>query len=464
MKNSKLLKTLKALDATELKRLLQFLNSPFYNSSKSIVRLYKILRVDHPHFDNPKLSTERIFKKLFSERTYDHKRMINLMSEFNALVEKYMALLQLEKDDILQQKLLVASYAERPDSYKAFSKHSEHLHKKLDALPYRDEVYFLEKKELYLKYYGHPGTIQSKRKESMEMAMSSFVEFRNVVEMKLKCEGSAWENTFGDSINTNRQTTDAKDKNAVLEFYEKLNLLQQSEDENEILPDLTNYFISNIHLFRQEDKSNALKILLNYCNRLANKGKLEYVATSLTLYKTGLKHNCLIALEKLTESTFQNIVTAGIFCETYEWTKKFMEDYVRYLPEEVKDDAMALGFGQLYFKQGNFTEALKKLQYSFKKARFLIKAKALLIRIWFDLIPQNDSYFDLLMNQLESFEKYIRRDKTMPVRLSKGYLNFIAFTKKLAKKKKDKKTKKKLKEEITEEQNLILKSWLLERV
>jgi len=249
----------------------------------------------------------------------------------------------------------------------------------------------------------------------------------------------------------------------VFEFYKNLNVLQTSKDENEILPNLTNYFILNINQFRKEDKSNALKILLNYCNRLANKGKLEYASTSLTLYKTGLKYNCLLELGKLTESTFQNILTVGIYCEAYNWTKVFIEEYKDHLPEEVKEDALALGFGQMYFNQGNLKEASIKLQYSFKTARFLIKAKALLIRISFDLIPENDSYFDLLMNQLDAFEKYVRRDKTMPKRLCKGYLNFISFTKKLANKKNDKRGNKKLKADILEEQNLILRSWLLKK-
>ena len=80
MHDSKLIRYLKILDEAELKRLLYFLKSPFYNANPHILKLYMLLRPEHPGFSSPKLTRERLFKKLFRDRAYDHQKMLNLMT------------------------------------------------------------------------------------------------------------------------------------------------------------------------------------------------------------------------------------------------------------------------------------------------------------------------------------------------------------------------------------------------
>lgn len=420
-----------------------------------------LLRTEHPTFGNTKLSTERIFKKLYPKRVYDHKRMINLMSEFNTLLEKYLVTLQLGKKDILQQKLLVEAYGERSNCYKAFEKNTTVLHKKLNTLPYRDELYFSEKKDLYLQVYAHPGTeIQQRGKEILEIAIEYFETSKEIVELKLKCASNARVNTIRETPNKVKST----EVNTVSDIYRRLDKIQRSNEDDGTLKELTAFFISNIDLFRQADQSNILKIILNFSTRLINQGKLESLTTSLELYKIGLEKKCLSGDGKLSQFTFINIIGIGTHCREFEWTKLFIETYKTHLPTELIADVLSLAWAKWYFAQGVLTEAEKQLKHSFKNTRLQINGKALLIKIRYDLYLKDSSYFELLLNQLESFEKIIRREKLLPEQMVTGYLKFIVYTKKMIQIGGDLKSRERLRQEILNETNLVLKSWLLDRL
>ena len=353
MHKSKVIRTLRYLKSTELKRLLQFLKSPYFNSNKSIVKMYLLLRSEYPEFDSPKLIKEKVFKKIFPSRNYDHKKLQNLMVNFQSLLEKYLVILQLEKEKMEQQKLLLRAYAERPNCYRDFVKQTKVIHKELDVLPYRDDVYFLENKQLYLQYYGHPGTdMQKAGKESLELAVQNFETFSTIAGIKLKCAINAWENTNRDSITPVYSTKKIYNENAVLNIYTKLDQIQKVKEDHGELKTLTDYFISNIHLLRQEDQANILKILLNYCIRLVNKGKLEYTHISFTLYKIGLEQNCLLLKDKLTLQTFNNIISVSLYCNAFDWAKKFIDDYKKRLDPKIRTDALSDEFGKLVLQKG----------------------------------------------------------------------------------------------------------------
>ncbi|HMQ62246.1 MAG TPA: hypothetical protein PKE06_16335, partial [Flavilitoribacter sp.] len=194
MHDSKLIRYLKILDEAELKRLLYFLKSPFYNANPHILKLYMLLRPEHPGFNSPKLTRERLFKKLFRDRVYDHQKMLNLMSDFTQLLEKYMIALQLEKEEDMQDQLLLTSFGERPEGYAAFEKTAERIGQKRDALPYRDTGYYRWKFQLGQQYFNHPATDKFElSKDRYDDAMEQLDRWFILEKLLLSCEMKARE-------------------------------------------------------------------------------------------------------------------------------------------------------------------------------------------------------------------------------------------------------------------------------
>ncbi|HRI79086.1 MAG TPA: hypothetical protein PLR06_06065, partial [Cyclobacteriaceae bacterium] len=198
MHQSKLLRQLRILTPPELKRLLRFLKSPFYNATPAIVKLYLLLREYYPEFASPVLTKERVFRKMFPGKAYDHQKLLNLMSDFTTLLEQYLVALQLEKEEMEQKKLLVQAYSERPDCYDVFEKKLWELDKSLNAQPYRDELYFQEKKNLNLLYFGHPATdMVAGGREALQNALRYFETFKALSAAKLQCSWNSWDNAVG---------------------------------------------------------------------------------------------------------------------------------------------------------------------------------------------------------------------------------------------------------------------------
>lgn len=464
MQNSKLVRTLQVLSPEELKRLGKFLQSPFYNANPAIVKLYRLLRSYYPDFDAPKLVEEKMFKRLFPNRAYDHPKMLNLMSDFTALLEKYLIVLQLEAEETQQKKLLLQAYAQRPDCYPIFAKKLSGMDNHLEALPYRNEHFYREKMELNLQFFSHPGTGMVKAgMDSLRNALEYFEAYKSLAGAKLQCARNDWSHAVGARRSIDKVQENPVLANPVYVLYKKLDSLQRESGDKAALLQLVRHFIDHIQVFDPDDKSNVLKILLNHSNRLINKGDPDSIKTSLELYKTGLAYDCFLVQGKMKESTFFNIVTAGTRCREFEWVAHFMQTYQGLLDARVRADALALAKGQWHLDKQEYLKATEILQHSFAEPQSIVKSKVLLIRCWCELYWEDASYLELLLSQLDAFDKHMWRNKAIAPRLVKGVQHFIGFTRKLALHKVEGKAMPELRSAILQEQNVILKDWLLSK-
>ena len=431
MYKSKLVRTLRILTASEMKQLLFFLQSPYFNTNSNIVKLYKVLQRYHPGFASPRLAKEEVFKKLFPSRPYAHQQLLNLMSEFYALLEKYLVILQLEKKEMLQNRLLLEAYAERPNCYVFFEKKYDLLNREMDTLPFRDDIYFSLKKELSLMYYAHPDTnMQTGDKGTFYKAVEYFEAQKKLTDIKLKCALNARINTVNETHKRNINDFQLLSENPLFNLYAQLELFQRSEEAVDI-EELVNGFKSSIHLLRSDDKRNVMKILLNHSNRHANIGHMNYSYISLELYKLGLEHDCFLENKRMSKNIFTNIVSIGAMCRDFNWTEKFIKEYQNTLDNNIKEDAVKISLCVWHFERKEFDEAIDAARHSFSEPMDVLKSKIIQIKSWFELWQKNESYFDILIAQLDAFEKFIRRDKLIRANVKDATLKSISYTRKL---------------------------------
>ena len=68
MKKSKLISVLQAFDREDLKRFGEFLDSPYFNKNKELVRLYALLRKQAPGFPESRVDRYFIWRQLYPRR------------------------------------------------------------------------------------------------------------------------------------------------------------------------------------------------------------------------------------------------------------------------------------------------------------------------------------------------------------------------------------------------------------
>ncbi len=84
----KALKILKAFNEEDVKKFTLFLESPYFNHSKKVARLYKILKQFHPDYSSQKFTNRYLKKKI---GTKSDSTLKNLFADFYPLCEKYLS-------------------------------------------------------------------------------------------------------------------------------------------------------------------------------------------------------------------------------------------------------------------------------------------------------------------------------------------------------------------------------------
>jgi len=224
--------------------------------------------------------------------------------------------------------------------------------------------------------------------------------------------------------------------------------------------------------FQKISKQDQIAILLNlrnYVIRKINIGLTNFYDDLLELYKLGLQLDIIVDNKKISEGDFTNIVLAGCVVKEFEWTKQFIETYKNRLDEIIRNDAIALSKASLHFHMKEYSETIDLLNnHQFQQIFHQLKGRTLLIRTWFEQFLLNDDYYELLIAQLEAFEKLIRRNDIVASHKKEGYLNFILATKHLSdfisQNKPPGEIKMKMKKYLEESRKIILKKWIEEKV
>lgn len=475
MHHSKLISLLKALDEAELKRLFQFLKSPFYNTNPAIVKLYRLLRKAHPLFDSPKLKKEKVFKKLFPDRSYDHQKLLNLMSDFTALLKKYLQALQLEKEEQAQDRLLLKALAERPQCYDAFVKQVRKTDKQLDALPFRNAAFYRQKFRLAQLYFNHPATDKFQlSKVQYDEAMQQLDRWYLLEKLLLSCEVKAREKPLSEAYDIwllpeIREAMVRRAAESLIgdAYLEMLDLLENGEKASYYR--LKAMLLGNLSRFTRQQQQHILQSLVNFAIQQGNQGEAGFVKENLELYQLGLAEGLFLEYGALNDMAYLNIVNIALRTGETEWCLQFIKDYEPYLEPVARKDASSLATALwLYARQ--MPEATIDLlqEVDFLNVYYQVQARVLLLKVYFEAFRKDDTYFELVISQSESLERYLRRNRKVSQLQRKALLNFALTVKRLAKlwlsNALDRPVKGNLSRELGELEPLYNKSWLLRQI
>ena len=100
----------------------------------------------------------------------------------------------------------------------------------------------------------------------------------------------------------------------------------------------------------------------------------------------------------------------------------------------------------------------------FSSPLHILKSRTILLRTYFEQFILNASYYDLLITQTHSFEKFVRRNKLISNSKEELYLNFILFCRKIAYATMENTLDHSLLNKIKNTQKVLLKFWLIEKI
>lgn len=96
MIKNKAIEVISTFSEPELKLFYLFLESPYFNSNKSLIKLFGVIKKSLQQKKAEKLNEENLYSKIFKGKKYNYGIMKNLLSELFKLCEKFLAVNQPE--------------------------------------------------------------------------------------------------------------------------------------------------------------------------------------------------------------------------------------------------------------------------------------------------------------------------------------------------------------------------------
>lgn len=426
------------MDGRERERLRQFVASPYFNQHERTLKLLNLI-LQELEARKPLLSKERIFKKLFPKEKYRDQSLADLMSALMKLINKFLAIEQLENQPFAEE-VLALQRAEAVNRFDLLKNRSKRLSRLLDNYPHQGSDYHWANYKLNAIYgYYRNGYEDRADAEPLQRMLHGLDRFYIVEKLRHACHLTA--NTMLMNTSFNFSFLDA-----VLEYIDSpagqdilandisincyYHILKSLRDPEEPLhyEKMRFYFNEAFDSFPRDEQKDIFNFASNYCITRIMKGDQDFRRELFELYRSALETESMYDNGIISEWNYKNIITLGCHFKEYEWTEQFMEaNYIR-LPEKRRDNAYELNKAQFYYSQGLYDQAGEHLRnvadsdVKYHLARVLME-----VRMAYD--RQETNY---LINQLETFRLYVSRQRKMSAKDKRGYLNYVRFAKQLA--------------------------------
>ena len=467
MRDSKLVHILKHFSKKELKRLDDFVSSPYYNKKEEVISLYRFIHAFAPTFTHKKLTKQDAFNHVSPHKKYNEKAIGYWMSDLVKLTESFIATEAFGENVLKKHYHLLEKYNEWGIE-KAINATMNTAQKVQFNYPYRDHQFYYNQ---YL-IHGQGNTYFDKqRKHTYDQSLQKAIDYLDLFylaqKLKYSCEMVNRQNIVVSDyelkllneilVYLKNNPHDEIPPVAIYSAILQCLLDNQNEGHFEHFKALLN---RHLHAFSRHEARDIIVYAVNYCVGKINQGNNNYSKELLEIYQVALDDETIFDGKFMSPWSYTNIVGAGVRNQQYDWTANFIQSYKNRLEPQFRENAYSYNLAYLHFYKKEFDlahEALNKVMLN--DLQYSVHSRALLLRIYYEL-----DEVEALLSLVDSFKIYLRRNKLVSDSKRQRYLNFIKFTTRLMKiRKGNHKNLEKLKQDISNTKGIANATWLREK-
>ncbi len=432
---------IKSFSKEEIKKFSEFANSPYHNSSKSVIKLVDQVKKYYPDFENRNFTKEKIFAKVFAAGKYNDQVMRNLLSDALQLCYDFLTAEYLKKDKFAEIRFILTELRTRnldaiydknlKLAYKTVQK--EHS---LDFL-YFENLYKLEG-EVFMNELTH------NRQESVypvvvrqgELLTYDYLSklINHIIDMKvnetyysIKDTDSFTKGLFAsldiDSVLGKLKASSEKEYSVFLLFYYRAMLSLNGKEEDYLK--FKELYLSNTSLFNRSTNYNLITTLETFCIDNIKINSAKYRAELNQIHRKSIELDLLKLYEEgyLNLLKFWNIFINSVEINQINWAEEFAEKHYTDLEPDTKEGAINFARAIILYKRKDYEKALEMLNKT-KLSQFLFKLsiKTFYLRIYFEKGDFQSAGF-----ALDSYKQFLYKNKTISDAYRNVYLNFAAI-------------------------------------
>lgn len=465
---NKVFQVLRLLDQVERKRLMKYLNSPYFNQSKTLTRLGDIL-LDHIEKGEKGFDRKAVWQKLFAGEPYDDVNFRKYCSDLLKQVEGFMAQEVVALDEA-RQSIDALDFVVRRKIEPLFSSVLRQARNEMDKTPYRTLDYYKKAYTIERYYYSMMDfDVKVNVRANIEEISTNLDIFYWIEKLKLlssilsqqRTGNFKYEIGFGAEIVHYLQNFPIEEIPELAIYYHSFLTLSDEENVDHYynLRSLLDKYGSSMP---QKEAIELFDSALHYCTGKLNKGNKIFLQEYFDLFEGAIKKGIFFVNGELAPWRFNNIVGVALGLGKIEWAEKFVEGYNKALPFESRDNIYTFNLARVYRFQGNYDKVLdllKNLEY--EDIGYNLLSKTMLTMSYYEL-----DAFDALDSFTESFRVFLNRHKNIPQQRRRSYLNLLKYVRRLTRiVQGDKTAIEKLREEIAHEKaSTVNHEWLLEKL
>jgi len=427
MFKSALIETIRTFNREDIKEFGLFIQSPFFNTNQSVIKLYDQIKKLYPQFNEKSADKKLLFEKAFGKIRYDDSflrmtvfRLMELAKEF--LIHKSLQRNYLTKETLLLDELgfreldtlmLKSVYGLDKKIEKQKAKEAETYYTKFRLEYYKNEVKAQDTKMITYKDALDKKLMLEQESLNIFFFISSLKFFQYYLNQKNFVVNTGGYPDFMNSImDFLKQDTEYLNV-PVLKVYYYIVLMLITKDDKYFC-ELKKILFENKDDISYNEKFNLIVTLRNYAQLRHTEGNEEYKKYMIDLLKFSIEQNIFSVSQHrqfISEIRFMNIVWTGIRSNELDWLENFIKEFIVRIEPDKRQYVLAYANAGIEFERKNFAGALEILGKSgpVKNVYYKAAIKQLTLMIYYEL-----KWFAQSTDLLDAYSHFLRTDKLLP--------------------------------------------------
>jgi len=461
MLNSKMIRILSSLKVEELPRLIEFLESPYFNKKIILTQLCKYLCKIHPEFNESNTNKRTIYNKVYPNKDYNEKHLGYLQSDLIKLILEFLKVENIRKEEfstslvsVFAERTLVSLYQKEVKKLKKNLKLTnrkgiDHYWKNFEIND-KEDRYFISRNERKDDISAH---LASKNLDLFYVSRK--LQYFTVL---LNRKAMLGKEIIIPSMEFILQYAKQNfDDIPIVNAYYEIIMLQTKEKSLPHFYRLQEIIVNHSREFSKKEIGEIYEEAINYCIQRISYNQEFYINEALKLYSEFLSSGNMYQNGFLSHWKFKNIVKLGLLLNRFEFVETFITTYADKLEPAHKTKALNYNLAELYFAMENYDmaqEYLSKVFLNDLELAYNLGSRMMLIKIFY-----HKNEMEALLSQIAAFTIYLKRSKNVSNTKKKIYLNFCDLLNKILRQ--NPKHYAKIKTEIENTKLLTATNWLL---
>ncbi|MEO1258800.1 MAG: hypothetical protein AAFZ15_08375 [Bacteroidota bacterium] len=467
MKNYALFSLLGSLDKKELAAFSKYLRLQ-YGKEQIALEVFRYFKKYYPTFaDERKMDLAYAYRKIFKvdidEDRYNRKKLLNALSDLKSWLKEFLLLQKIRSKDSFESQAMWLTILRDRKMEVEFAAEVGRLKMKKEKEAPMGVKDFLDRVVTDHFMYGKKVLSYKPDMEALQSYGNNLDLCYLASRMKIACEMANLRNVRNADFKMGLLPAAIELGNSFLAgdyplpklYFKVFQLINDQEAGS--YADITALLAANATVIDVREFHIVLSYLHNHAAAQIRRGKEEMYQELHLLNVFALEHGAFIR-NGISPTQFHNIVSIASRANAYDWAISFVDNHQKYLPKIDVESIILLSKSIILFHKQEFAESLEiAVKIKSNDIRQTIRVKIIIVQCMYEINGEDN--FELL-DFCQTFEVFLRRNRSAVREIVEATSNFIKMVKMLLKMKKE---KEKVLQEIRTISPVFVKPWLLKK-